>query len=518
MLLGCLFAFSAFTQTTPGSLYVSLSVPSVSNLVGLMATILPGYIINNKTIDYEFKQSGFLYSINFHSIHVNTLNINQREITFVPGTKRVRLHLGDINVDSLLDGSMTFVGFIPLYAASLKIKGLLVQADLEAIPMGDQVHWQLTQATIVDLDDVTIETTSSVWNAMISPFHNTIKDMIKGQLPKISGAIQGVVDNLNAKLRLGGNNFMTDIFDPRFPLNLTTTQPPTADNQTKLVTLNFDGTFYDTIKKTTHVSANTLSPLRLKNMNSNQFFIHQSMISSLLIALVQDNMPLDITDANTTSQILMLFPEIQEHYGDSVQTELEIDITGQSGDVLQINQLTGMEIGKGADKLATSLIVKCKNNEMKDFETAVKFDFGLEGIANITIDSKWKLYLNIPNIAITSVLISEDKVGMKARRYDNLLTSVARSAINNVNAQWGKPFDITSLEPQVLPFLSNMLINLHVSPFYQNQFYYVGFTYFMDPAPQTMASYNHMTNELRDKHGDKIVKMLDIANAWYYNN
>jgi hypothetical protein len=155
---------------------------------------------------------------------------------------------------------------------------------------------------------------------------------------------------------------------------------------------------------------------------------------------------------------------------------------------------------------------------MADYETAVKFDFGLEGVANITIDSRWKLYLNIPNIAITSVTISEDKVGMKARRYDNLLTSIARSTINNVNAEWSKPFDITSLEPQVLPFLSNMLANLHVSPFMQDEFYYVGFTYFMDPAPQTMQAYNHMTNQLRDKHADKIVRMLDIATAWYNKN
>ena len=70
----------------------------------------------------------------------------------------------------------------------------------------------------------------------------------------------------------------------------------------------------------------------------------------------------------------------------------------------------------------------------------------------------------------------------------------------------------------MLPFLSNMLTNLHVSPFMADEFYYVGFTYFMDPAPQTMASYNHMTNQLRDKHGDKIVKMLDIAATWYNSN
>lgn len=240
---------------------------------------------------------------------------------------------------------------------------------------------------------------------------------------------------------------MTNIFDPRFPLNLTTTQPPTVNNQTKVVSLNFDGTFYDTTKKTNHVSGNTKPPMRLRNMNSNQFFVHQSMIASLLVPLLQEQMPLEIFDQNTTSQILQLFPEIQFHYGESIQTDLDINISGESGDVLRINQLSGIEIGKGAEKLQVSLIVKCKNDQMADFETAVKFDFDLEAIANITIDSRWKLYLNIPDIAITSVTISEDKVGMKARRYDNLLTSVAKSTVNTVNADWSKPFDITSLDP-----------------------------------------------------------------------
>lgn len=66
-----------------------------------------------------------------------------------------------------------------------------------------------------------------------------------------------------------GTELMVNVFDPRFPLNLTTTQAPQADNVTKVVTLNFDGTFYDTIYKTNHVDANTNDPDRLKGMNSN---------------------------------------------------------------------------------------------------------------------------------------------------------------------------------------------------------------------------------------------------------
>lgn len=130
------------------------------------------------------------------------------------------------------------------------------------------------------------------------------------------------------------------------------------------------------------------------------------------------------------------------------------------------------------------LDVRCSNASLPE-ETAVQFDFELSLVVNMTIDPQWKLHLNIPTVAVTNVVITHDQVGMVRRRYDNLLTSVVRSQINQINAQFVKPFDITSLDPQTLPFLSNMFTNLHLSPFYLNEFFYFGFSYFIDPVPQT---------------------------------
>ena len=155
-----------------------------------------------------------------------------------------------------------------------------------------------------------------------------------------------------------------------------------------------------------------------------------------------------------------------------------------------------------------SLLVRCSNATLPE-ETAVQFDFELSALANMTIDPHWKLYLNIPNIEVKNTVISHDHVGMYHRRYDSLLTSVIRSQVNQVNAQFVKPFDITSLDNQTLPFISNMLTNLHLSPYFKNEFYYLGFSYFMDPAPQTQQSYNHITNQITAKHSDKIIKVID---------
>ena len=62
---------------------------------------------------------------------------------------------------------------------------------------------------------------------------------------------------------------MVNVFDPRFPLNLTTTRPPYGDNVTKLAYVNFDGTFYDVEAKTNHVTPNDNDPDRIPGMGSN---------------------------------------------------------------------------------------------------------------------------------------------------------------------------------------------------------------------------------------------------------
>lgn len=152
------------------------------------------------------------------------------------------------------------------------------------------------------------------------------------------------------------------------------------------------------------------------------------MLASLIIAVAKTNLPITIDDANLTSQILQLFPEIEEHYGPTIKTDLDIDVNSHNGDFLNFNQYSGIEIGKN-QKLSIKILVRCSNATQEE-ETAVQFDFDIAATVNFTIDSKWKLYLKIPNVAATNVVISNDKVGMVRRRYDNLWTSVIRSQVN----------------------------------------------------------------------------------------
>jgi hypothetical protein len=81
----------------------------------------------------NYHQGGFGYSIDVNSIHINTLNINDKYIKVLPDSRKVRLYLSNIDIDSTLDGKMNMIGFITLNAAALKLKNLTIQVDLEAV-------------------------------------------------------------------------------------------------------------------------------------------------------------------------------------------------------------------------------------------------------------------------------------------------------------------------------------------------------------------------------------------------
>lgn len=141
-----------------------------------------------------------------------------------------------------------------------------------------------------------------------------------------------------------------------------------------------------------------------------------------------------------------MFPEIKYYYGESIQTKLYLDMSVTAGDFLSISKYSGIEIGKNDVALA-QLQVFCKNSTLPDYEMAVQFDMDLEAIVNATVDSALKVYLNIPETSVYNVDLTHDKVGMIARHYDNLLSTVVRTAVNNINVKWQRPFDITSLDP-----------------------------------------------------------------------
>jgi len=72
---------------------------------------------------------------------------------------------------------------------------------------------------------------------------------------------------------------ITNIGKNEINLNMTMTTAPHLDNQ--IITLNFDGMFVD---KDVHTKNSDITsyPPRIQNDRSNQFWIHEDMVNSLL--------------------------------------------------------------------------------------------------------------------------------------------------------------------------------------------------------------------------------------------
>jgi len=86
-----------------------------------------------------------------------------------------------------------------------------------------------------------------------------------------------------------------------------------------------------------------------------------------------------------------------------------------------------------------------------------------------------------------------------------------------MNAWFSIPFDITSLDFKSLPYIENMMKNVQVTPFLQNEFLYFGFNYFTDPVQKNLKSFNNINNDMLLEHAEKFFMIFDML-ADYYNS
>lgn len=190
-----------------------------------------------------------------------------------------------------------------MQASDFNLKNVTIMLEGWVSPRDDgKITWTLYDISFTDLDDIDIKTTSGFLNWLLGLFHGTILQAVKDALPQIPKMFDDLVQTYN-KLMLDGKQFLTDIFDPLYPCNFTTTFMPQVNTDSQIVTLNFDGRFYDVAQDTTHVDVNSNRAQRIAGLNSEQIFIHESMLASLFFALDEKFLPLSITDQNTTQLV-----------------------------------------------------------------------------------------------------------------------------------------------------------------------------------------------------------------------
>lgn len=69
--------------------------------------ILSYNIINNKTFNIDYHSKSFFYKLDMNDIHVKTVTgFNPIKFEMVPGTNKIHCHVGGIDADLDLNGSV----------------------------------------------------------------------------------------------------------------------------------------------------------------------------------------------------------------------------------------------------------------------------------------------------------------------------------------------------------------------------------------------------------------------------
>jgi hypothetical protein len=350
--------------------------------------------------------------------------------------------------------------------------------------------------------------------------HGSILKAVKAALPQAKALVQSKIDYINQQMAIHNTSaFLLNVVNAQFPLNLTTTRAPILEGSTNLITIDFDGTVYDSAEKTNHVQSNSVFPERVTDSdkaNSHQIFLHQSTLGSAFFAVNEKLFPLSVNNTNVTDQFLTFFFEIKNHYGANTKTEIEFTVLADNGDFITVNKSAGIEIGKKS-KAGLQLNVFC-SNETVTKELAVEFTMDLEAVLNITEDNYY-VYANVAEITLKNVTIVQDKVGMFARDYNTMLNMLAMTGVQNFNDQWSTPYDFRTIDPQLMFFITTVFSKPRVSPFYMDEFLYMGISYQFDFAasPLTYREKAHLESQyVSNEHSEKLLKFYNLIMAKYY--
>lgn len=68
------------------------------------------------------------------------------------------------------------------------------------------------------------------------------------------------------------------------------------------------------------------------------------------------------------------------------------------------------------------------------------------------------------------------------RDYDSFLAVLIETAVENTNNEWEKVFDLEQYD-SAFAFLKTMFVDFKITTLIQDEFVYIGFTYFLDNEP-----------------------------------
>lgn len=297
-----------------------------------------------------------------------------------------------------------------------------------------------------------------------------ITKMVNAELPKLSQYFDQVVKNLNTQIANEGPlTFAVPVYKD-ISINLAMAQAPDLKTH-DLIKVYFNGLILAN-NKTSQTIDGIQTPPRLEHSLSEQIWIHERMVDSLLDAVAGDIFPLTVADEGITGQIKQLFPEINAAFGRDANVTLKVTLQTGEGQSINFDMENGIVLGDKSD-VKTTIEVVCSNATVTN-QTAFTIEMNLEAHVNLTVLA-FVVYPDVKQVYVANAAVTQDNIGMYAHDYNKMFTSILHNYANDINMKYAQGFPLANIDP-VFGLLGGLLQNFTVSPFFSQDFLLLGFS------------------------------------------
>jgi hypothetical protein len=450
-----------------------LNTTSIENILGTFVPLLSFFLLTNRTVPLDYHHKNLFYKLDVEQIEILDLSgFTEKVFEMEPGTDKLHIKYSGIDLSMTIDGGLSLLEFIKLDATGLNVTNITVDFTLQSVTAGDKVHWRLYDHSKFNFGSIQIGMKSHFLQKLVNRFSGLIAKVIHWELPKISNLIDSEIQKLNKAVAAEGP-FTFDIpvlKKANAAVNLTMTEAPDFETQ-DLIKLYMNGLFVQ--NGTSPLSIDGIArPPRLQHNTSEQIWIHEDMIDSLLHAGAKTFFPYTIKSDVIAAQLKQVFQELKSYYGNDVEVALQATLAAADAKSVRFNTESGIIIGDKDDTL-TTLAVICSNSTVKN-HTAFELTMNLEAHVRLSIFD-FVAFPNVGDIFVENTKVSKDNIGLYAHNFNTLFTNILKAQANDINMKYSQQgWPLSNINPAI-GLLSGIIKDFTVNPFFFDQFMFIGF-------------------------------------------
>jgi len=158
-LLVLLAVSTAQHTANPGAISASLNVTSIEHIMQTFFPLLSYYMVQNKTMDINYKQSGWFYDMDIKTVHVDKVkgwSPTGIDFEFKQDSDTLKFLLKGIDLDLVIDGTLTALYFIPFRTSAVNITNVTLEFELDVIPGDNNVIYELKEHSKIHIKNVKV--------------------------------------------------------------------------------------------------------------------------------------------------------------------------------------------------------------------------------------------------------------------------------------------------------------------------------------------------------------------------